>query len=119
MSYEAENEIINKINDYYSGIRYKFDIKNEARVHLWYEERFGFIIPPFISSESAINTWMSASAIGVNYVDETLSIYAPYGLNDLYGKIIRPDKMLLTREQYESKALKWQNVWSDAQILDW
>jgi len=119
LSSEAENEIIHKINGFYSGIGYKLDINNEARVHLWYEKEFGFKIPPYSSSEHAINTWMSTSAIGVTYNENKLQVYAPYGLNDMYGKIIRPNKLLLTKEQYEYKAKKWQSTWTDVTILDW
>ena len=32
------------------------DVKNEARVHLWYEARFGAAIPPYQSAEAAIAT---------------------------------------------------------------
>ena len=32
------------------------DVQNEARVHLWYGERFGTELPPFGSTEEAIAT---------------------------------------------------------------
>ena len=36
-------------------------IRNQARVHLWYEEKFGVGCPPHQSTEAAIDTPVSRS----------------------------------------------------------
>ena len=43
------------------------DVKNQARVHLWYPAKFGRQIPPFPSVEAAIATYpTTATTIGLN-----------------------------------------------------
>jgi hypothetical protein len=34
-----------------------WDVKNQAAVHLWYERRFGYAVPPLHSVEDAVATW--------------------------------------------------------------
>jgi hypothetical protein len=120
LSEDAEKEIIKKVNAFFPDIKYILDVKNEARVHLWYKGKFGFEINPYINSESAINTWPTlASSVGVYYDGENLKIYAPYGLNDIFGRIVRPNKLLISKDVFESKVTKWKNKWNDIIVLDW
>lgn len=96
------------------------DVKNEARVHLWYARRFGYPIAPYPSLEAAIDTWPStATAVGVRLVGTRLSVYAPFGLSDLFGLIIRPNKRQVTKEIYEAKAAKWAAKWPSLTVLPW
>jgi hypothetical protein len=39
---ETENRVIIKANDLFSDLRIKVDVKNQARVHLWYKSHFGY-----------------------------------------------------------------------------
>lgn len=96
------------------------DVKNEARVHLWYERHFGYPIAPYPSLEAAIDSWPStATAVGVRLVGGRLSVYAPFGLSDLFDLIIRPNKRQVTKEIYEAKAAKWASKWPALTVLPW
>lgn len=54
------------------------DIKNQARVHLWYRERFGYDIRPYASVRDAIDTWpTTATAVGVKNDAGQPEVYAP------------------------------------------
>lgn len=39
-----------RLRDLFRCLPIKLDVKNEARAHLWYEERFGYAIRPYLSS---------------------------------------------------------------------
>nr|WP_207753628.1 nucleotidyltransferase family protein [Clostridium paridis] len=121
LNIESENKIINKIRSLYSDMNIEIDIKNQARVHLWYKEHFGYDITPYNNLEEAINTWpTTATAIGVRKdKNNKLKIYAPYGLNDLFGKIVRANKAQITKEIYEDKVEKWISKWPDLNIIPW
>lgn len=97
------------------------DVTNEAKVHLWYESKFGFSIEPYKSVEDAIDTWpTTASSIGIRLEDNgELIVYAPYKINDLMDMIIRPNKTLVTEEIYLGKAMKWQKKWPLLKVVDW
>ena len=44
-------------------------------------------------------------------------VYAPFGLNDLFGKIVRANKTQITKEIYEKKVIKWRAIWTDLKII--
>ncbi|UJL47098.1 nucleotidyltransferase family protein [Virgibacillus sp. NKC19-16] len=111
LSFEKEKEMEVKLTSLLNNLPFKVDVKNEARVHLWYEEKFGFKIEPYQSLEEAINTWpTTATSMGVrNGENDQFEVYAPYGLNDLFGMIVRPNKLQITREIYEKKLTNGKN----------
>lgn len=121
LSIESENMVISKVTELYSDLKIKVDVKNQARVHLWYKSKFGYEIKPFLSLESAINTWpTTATAIGVRKeANNTFKIYAPFGLNDMFGKIVRANKTQITRQIYENKVSGWLKKWPDLEIIPW
>ena len=84
------------------GIR--VDVKNEARVHIWYEARFGRAIQPYRSIADAVATFpTTATAIAVRPPVDGLEIVAPFGLDNLCTGVVRPSKALVTRDVYENK----------------
>lgn len=88
---------------------------------MWYKDHFGYSIEPYTSIESTINTWpTTATAIGVK-LDENnkFKVYAPFGLNDLFGKIVRPNKIQITKHIYEKKVSNWLSKWSDLIVVPW
>jgi uncharacterized protein len=98
----------------------RLDVTNEARVHLWYERKFGVRIDQYESAEAAISTWpTTASSIGVTYRDGRFLAYAPFGTDDLWNLIVRPNKTLVTRAVYEAKAARWSALWPRLTILPW
>ncbi|CAI4215988.1 unnamed protein product [Parascedosporium putredinis] len=76
------------IHDYdlvfYDASDLSYEAEDAARVHLWYEERFGIACPVHQSVEDGIDSWMTTSAmIGVRLErDGEWTVYAPRGLSD-------------------------------------
>ncbi len=66
--------------------QHKFDVKNEASFGVWREWRF-----QFTSTEHAILHWLhTATATGVQLSDDDrITVYAPFGLSDLFSGIVR------------------------------
>ena len=50
LSFEAEVGHETRVRGLFRHLPIKLDVKNEARVHLWYEKRFGYPIKPYLSS---------------------------------------------------------------------
>lgn len=121
MDYPSENKIITQVKQQYSDLKIEIDVKNQARVHLWYKEHFGYSIEPYQSLEAAINTWpTTATAIGIRMESNNeLKVYAPFGLNDLFGKIVRANKAQITKEIFQAKVSKWLSKWPDITVIPW
>ena len=93
-------------------------MKNEARVHLWYEAKFGRFVAPYASVTDAIGTFpTTATAVGIRPSAEGLQLYAPYGISDLLGLVVRPNRKQITRDIYEAKVGRWIAAWPQLTIV--
>lgn len=122
LSYEAEDAWIRALRAALPPLDIELDIKNQARVHLWFPSRFGREVRPYASAEDAITTWPStASALGVRLEGDELRVFAPFGLNDLFGMVVRPnpDRESISEEIYMAKANKWKSKWPELRIVPW
>lgn len=116
----AEDVARQKVQKHFSDLPLPIDVTNEARVHCWYEDKFGFPIEPYKSSEEAIDSWPSPShAVGVSNIGGELKVYAPYGLDDLFNMIIRPNKALINEEIFLKKASRWHECWPKTKVIPW
>jgi len=117
---ETENDNAMRINSRFHDLGVRFDVKNEARVHQWYEDRFGYAINPYTSAESAMETFpTTAGAIGVRTAGQELEAFAPFGFDDLLNLVIRPNKRQITRSIYAEKVERWAPYWPRVKFLDW
>jgi uncharacterized protein len=120
LSFESEVDHERRLRDLFRHLPIKLDVKNEARVHLWYEERFGYAIKPYLSSADAIATFpTTATAVGVCWIRGKLECCAPFGLDDLFGLVVRPNKRQITRTIYEAKVDRWRPIWPRLNFLAW
>jgi uncharacterized protein len=109
-----------RLRDLFRYLPIKLDVKNEARVHLWYQERFGYRIRPYRSSPDAIATFpTTATAIGVRRLHRNFEYCAPFGLDDLFSLVVRPNKKQITRAIYEAKIERWRSLWPRLTIVPW
>jgi hypothetical protein len=109
----AESRVQQQAVEAFADLSIPIDVKNQARVHEWYEQKFGVPSPPLRSSEHAISTWpTTATSIGVRlHHDRTLTVCAPYGLRDLFALVVRPNKTLAPESVFAEKATRWKREW--------
>ena len=62
LSWEAEDAVIRRASDLFRDVPAHVELRNEARVHLWYEAKFGTPAAPFTSATDAIDSFASTSA---------------------------------------------------------
>ena len=62
LSWEAEDAVIRAGRQIFAGLPAPVQIRNQARVHLWYEQKFGSPCPPHESAEAAIDTFEATTA---------------------------------------------------------
>lgn len=121
LSWAAEDAVIARGQEALAGLGVKPQFRNEARVHLWYERKFGVPCPPYASAEAAIASFPATTcAVGVREEPGgAWRLYAPYGLADTYDLRIRPNPRLAPREVYETKARRWTTLWPELTVLPW
>jgi uncharacterized protein len=120
LSAEAEVAHERRLREKFAHLPLKLDVKNEARVHLWYRDRFGYPIAPYSSCFDAIGSFpTTATAVGVRSRNGEFECCAPFGLDDLFGLIVRPNKRQITEAIYEAKLARWRQIWPELTYLDW
>ncbi|MGV3526990.1 MAG: nucleotidyltransferase family protein [Candidatus Sericytochromatia bacterium] len=96
------------------------DVKNQARVHCWYPERFGRHIDPLPDVESALRTWpTTATATAVRWRQGQWEVLAPFGLTDLLSLTVRPNRAVATEAVYLAKTERWRALWPELTLLPW
>lgn len=94
ISYEAEDVVIRRVAAAFeSPLREQVEVRNQARVHLWFEDHFGEPYSPLDYSAQALERFAApAFAVGVRLEpDDRLTIFAPYGLEDVFAMRIQPN----------------------------
>jgi hypothetical protein len=94
LSYEAEDVVIRRVAEAFDEpLRSMVEVRNQARVHLWFEAKSGETYTPLCCTAAALECFTSATfAIGVRLeADDRLHIEAPFGLEDLFALRLRPN----------------------------
>lgn len=97
-SYEAEDVVIQRVAAAFEPpLRELVEVRNQARVHLWFEKKFGADepYPPLEDSAAALKRFVAtAFCVGVRMeADDALSVFAPFGLDDLFALHLRPNPL--------------------------
>jgi len=92
ISYEAEDVVIRRVAAAFEPpLREMVEVRNQARVHLWFEDHFGEPYEPLSSSAEALTRFVSpVFAVGVRLgAADAMTIHAPFGLEDLFAMRLR------------------------------
>jgi hypothetical protein len=121
LSSAAEDTVIRAGSTVFAGLPAPVQIRNQARVHLWYEQRFGVPCPPHACTEAAIDTFEATTAcLGVRLQPGgRWRVYAPHGLADVFNLVVRPNPVLAPRHVYQAKAARWRRQWPELTVLPW
>ena len=96
LSYEAEDGVIRRVAAAFEPpVRDQVEVRNQARVHLWFEDHFGEAYDPLPCAAAALTRFASpAFAVAVRLeLNDTLTVFAPFGLEDMFSMRIRPNPL--------------------------
>jgi hypothetical protein len=121
LSWDAEDAVIRAGSAIFGDLPAPVQIRNQARVHLWYGQKFGVPCPPHPSAEAAIDTFeATTTCLGVRLQPGgRYRLYAPHGLSDVFNLVVRPNPVLAPREVYETKIARWRQQWPGLTIMPW
>jgi len=120
LSWEAEDAIIQRGRALFADLDGLIEIRNQARVHLWYPRRFGAPYPILASAEDGIGRFLvRCTCVGLSpRGDGSLRLYAPYGLDELEHGILRPNANAPSLHRYRDKADSYRARWPFLRIED-
>ncbi len=119
-SWEAEDHHIRRAEGRFAP-EPPVEIRNQARVHLWYEDHFGQPYPPLARTTDGIDNFACKThAVGLRLErDDSLSLYAPYGLDDIFAFRLAPNTRLDNRATHEAKAARQMKLWPELGFVPW
>jgi uncharacterized protein len=119
-SWEAEDAVIRAGAELFADVAVPVEIRNEARVHLWYADRFGTPAPPFRDCADAIDSFAAiCCCYGITNTADGVRVYAPHGYDDLFSLTVRPNPRLAPAHVYETKTARWKQQWPELTVLPW
>ena len=106
-SFEAEDAAIRRCAEIFAATDAEIELKNQARVHLWYEQKFCTAYPPLRSSCEGIDRFLApACMVGIA---PDRRVYAPHRFSDLHTIAILPAPAPKFRaELYAETAVLWR-----------
>ncbi len=121
ISWEAEDKVIQAGALVFAGFPLPVEIRNQARVHLWFEKRFNKPYMPLRCASESIERYAAiAHCVGVRLeIDGRLTIHAPFGFNDIFSFRIRPNRAIDNRETYDIKARRALEHWPELIVQCW
>lgn len=113
LSWEAEDLVIKRAQAALADLGIKFDLKNQARVHLWYLARFGQPYPQLRSARDGIDRFLVAgTCVGLAPgKDRRAGLYAPFGLEDIFSGVLRPNPLTPEPSAFRAKAESYRSRW--------
>ena len=117
LSWDAEDSVIRRAKTLLADLEVNVEVKNQARVHLWYQQRFDAPCPQFTSSRDAIDRYLiTCTCVGIEVATGVL--YAPNGLQEVYDGMLRMNPMNSQPIRFRQKAEDYRLRWPWLRILD-
>lgn len=87
LAWEAEDAVIARAAVLFADLGVPVEVRNEARVHLWYAGHFGVPAAAFTSTRDAVDHFASTTCCVAltRGVDGQVEVYAPHGFGDVFA----------------------------------
>ena len=110
LSWEAEDAVIQRAAKALADLGVQVEIRNQARVHLWYPQRFGYAYPQLHSARAGIDRYfVECTCVGVEVASGEL--YAPHGLQALAQGLLRVNSLTPQPQLFAAKAHSYAARW--------
>jgi len=121
LSAESEAKINRHGAEIFSDLDCEIDIRNQARVHTWYESEFGVReYPQLRKSTDGIDNFLAVCCmVGVRrQSSREIDVYSPFGVEDILNRVMRPNPWYLNApvDFYDRKAQRWSALWPDLKV---
>jgi hypothetical protein len=118
-SWQAEDAVIRHVQGRLTKLRVPIEVRNQARVHLWYPQKHGRPYPPLRSSTEGIDRFLTKSTqIGIRRTQGGFDVDAPNGFDDVAAMIVRPNSgPNFSAANYAAKARRWKSLWPEIAVV--
>ncbi|GAA0779946.1 nucleotidyltransferase family protein [Roseibium denhamense] len=121
LSYEAEDAVIQQVNAALPDLSGLLEVRNQARVHLWYQQRFGRPYRPLDCAMDSLTTYAARTHAVAAKLTKTgdIAIHAPFGLANIFAMRLVPNYTIQNAETYTEKGARMQQNWPELTVVPW
>jgi hypothetical protein len=119
-SWDAEDAVIKRVAAALDEpFRSEVEVRNQARVHLWFMDRFGEPYEPLTGTDEALARFVApAFAVGVRLEDDdAISIAAPFGLEDVFSMTLRPNPNRPLARGWDKTVASARSRWPELTVI--
>jgi len=110
VSWDTENRVIRAVIEKTADLGISVEVRNQARVHLWYPQKFGRSYPQLQSARDGIDRYLiCCTCVGINVT--TGKLYAPNGLQELENGLLRMNPRNPQADLFHLKAQSYRSRW--------
>lgn len=120
ISWDAEDAVIRRVAAAFDEpLRSRVEVRNQARVHLWFEDRFGEPYMPVARTAEALERFVApAFSTGVRLeADDSLTVVSPAGLQDMFDMVIRPNPDRPLARDWDRVVESARARWPEVQVI--
>lgn len=119
LSWDAEDSAIGRAMTLFADLDATVELRNQARVHLWYEQHFGEPCPRLTSSRHGIERFLVAgTCLGLRPLPNgEVELCAPFGVSDAIAGVLRPNPVHPSR-LFHRKAESYRARWPWLVVAD-
>jgi uncharacterized protein len=126
VTYEAEDAVIRRVAQAFADLDATIEVRNQARVHLWYAAKFGQVYPRLMSAQVGIDRLLvECTCVGISCntagarANAAPEVYAPFGLSELYAGVLRPNpRHVRPPPRFAEKTASYRKRWPGLTVLD-
>ncbi|MEX3010945.1 nucleotidyltransferase family protein [Hoeflea sp. TYP-13] len=121
LSWDAEDRVIKRGEEVFAGSKIPVEIRNQARVHIWYPQKFGQDVEPLRNGDESLTRFSSKThAVGLRLeADGQLDLCAPFGLDHIFSFQVIPNRALYNEPGYTAKGERAMQVWPELTVEPW
>ncbi|MFA4949819.1 nucleotidyltransferase family protein [Brevundimonas sp.] len=120
-SYDAEDVVIRRAAAAFEPpLSDLVEVRNQARVHLWFHDRFGEPYEPLCDTDEALSRFVApAFAVGIRLeADDRITVAAPFGLDDLFAMTLRPNPNRPRAKGWDKAVASARARWPELTVID-
>ena len=120
-SWDAEDAVIKRVAAAFDEpFRSMVEVRNQARVHLWFPDRFGEPYEALTGTDEALARFVApAFAVGVRLeADDTISVAAPFGLEDVFSMTLRPNPHRPLARGWDKAVASAHTRWPELTLIE-
>ena len=120
-SWDTEDLVIKRVAaSFDEPFRGMVEVRNQARVPIWFPAHFGEPYDPIVSTDEALERFVApAFAVGVRLEDDdAISVAAPLGLDDVFALILRPNPHRGVAKDWPRVVERAKARWPELTIID-